>query len=276
MRSQTDCGGIPFQRENIPYPDTDDTSLVVLALNDMDLGPDEPAKRDVTSSALRWLLFMQGDDGGWAAFGKNQSVKTTATPVFKDDPPTADVTGHVLSSLKLAPAFGFADRARSAISSGISWLKRTQLPRGEWFGRWGLTYTYGTTAVLQGLSDLGQPLGQSFVQSGVQYLLNTQKPDGGWGEGYVTYYNFQAQDDSPSTATQTAWSLLGLMSVPRTAAVDQAVERGVQFLVDRYDSQKGWEQPEYTEGALWIYKNRLYPLMWGVWALSTYRKRMAA
>src|SRR5262249_23899691 len=107
-------------------------------------------------------------------------------------------------------------------------------------------------------------------------LLQTQKADGGWGEGYITYYDPSAPETGPTTPTQTAWKLLGLMAVPRTAAVDQAVEKGVQYLLNRYDFQNGWVQPEHTEGALWVYKNTLYPLMWGLWALSTYQNRKAS
>jgi squalene cyclase len=273
MASQTVVdGGVPFQRENPLYPDTDDTSFMILALNSLDLGELEGAKRVAIARGLRWLLYMQEDEGGWGAFSKGQSKPVRGRiPVFKDDPATPDVTGHVISGLSLGPLVGETRAAQEAIERGIAWLKQMQMDRGEWFGRWGLTYTYGTTAVLQGLHDVGEDMNREYVEMAVDYLVGAQQADGGWGEGYATYYNFAARETPPSTIEQTAWSLLGLLVVPRTPRVEQAITRGVQFLVDRYDPTGRWPESGYTAGALWIYKNTIYPLLWGIWALGLYR-----
>ena len=275
-QSQID-GGIPFTATNVCYPDCDDTAFAVLALNDIDMGQDEPQKQATMRRAMRWLFYMQGERGGWAAFSKDQSLELKGRiPFFKNDPATPDVTGHVLSALKLAPVTGEAKAAEAAIRQATVWLQQMQMSRGEWFGRWGLTYTYGTAAVLQGLYDVGQSMSQDYVRMGVEYLLNAQQSDGGWGEGFDTYYDPDATERVDSTIDQTAWSVVGLLAAPQTPAVAAAVERGISFLLGKYDSATGWPPAKYTVGALWIYKNTLYPLLWGVWALALYRKQTRA
>lgn len=266
-------GGIPFQKENSGYPDTDDTSIALLALDDLNMGELEQQKLSTIKKGLRWLLYMQGDDGGWAAFSKNQAKKVKGSiPFFKDDPPTADVTGHVISSLKLASKFDYKEEGKEAVQRGIQWVQTMQMSRGEWFGRWGLTYTYGTTAVLQSLYDVGEPMDRELVYRAVDYFLSTQQKDGGWGEGISTYYNPEAKDDAKSTIEQTAWSLLGLLVAQQTPKIQDAIERGVKHLIDSFNSKKGWGQGEYVVGALWVYKNTLYPLIWSIWALGLYLK----
>jgi squalene cyclase len=276
MESQAPDGGIPFQRENVHYPDTDDTSFAIIALEKLRLGDREPQKRRVIERALRWLIYMQGDDGGWAAFAKDQAKAIKGLlPMFKDDPPTADVTGHVLSALPLARATGVAGAAQQRAARGIGWLETMQMNDGQWFGRWGLTFTYGTAAVLQGTKAAasaypGAALGAATLEAAVEYLLSTQQPDGGWGEGYTTYYDFQAEEQVPSTVEQTAWSVLGLLAAPPTAAAEAAVERGIDFILAQYDPVTGWPNDAYSVGAIWVYRNALYSLLWGVWALAEY------
>jgi squalene-hopene/tetraprenyl-beta-curcumene cyclase len=275
---QAPDGGVPFQRENVRYPDTDDTAFAVLALNRIDMGARAPAKARTMARALRWLLFMQGSDGGWAAFAKNQSTAVRGLlPVFKDDPPTADVVGHVLSALALVSEPRDVGIAADRMARGLSWLESMQLDNGSWFGRWGLTFSYGTAAVLSGLRDIAHlganaRMAANVVEESVEYLLRTQQEDGGWGEAYPTYYDFTAPNTAASTVEQTAWTVLGLLAVRQTARVSQAVERGIDYLLGHYDPNRGWSEAGYTVGAIWVYRNSLYPLLWGVWAIAEYIK----
>jgi subtilisin family serine protease/squalene cyclase len=272
MSAQAPSGGVPFKRENAIYPDCDDTAYAILAL-DLVTAAAPAQKQAYTNRALEWLLYMQGNTGGWAAFSKDQSVKSPdRAPMFKDDPPTADVTGHTLSALKLARGVQWGDRVQDSRQRGFDWLHAQQLPSGGFYGRWGMTVTYGTTAVLQAVADLGEPTDQPLVTASVAALLAMQKGDGGWGEGYRTYYNVNATESVPSTVEQTAWSILGLMAVPMTPDSRKAVESGVAFLLDRFDPVRGWGEGSYCVGALWIYKHSLYPLAWPLWALAKYAK----
>lgn len=275
MSAQGPDGGIPFQVENVHYPDTDDTAYGALALRCLDMGAREPEKSAVIERALRWLIFMQGEDGGWAAFARNQSKPVKGLiPLFKDDPPTADVTGHVLSAMPLARN---VDEAAETAARGLAWLEDMQLDDGRWFGRWGMTFTYGTAAALRASLDLAplRPslrLGDQTRDAAVAYLLRTQKNDGGWGEGYLSYYDFNAVEDVPSTVEQTAWTVFGLLAVPQTDEVSAAIERAIDFIVGEYDTATGWPEAGYTVGAIWVYQNSLYPLLWCTWTLAEYLK----
>jgi|GEM_PF-1729718 len=270
-------GGVPFQRENVRYPDTDDAAFAILALNRVDMGVREEEKARVIARALRWLHFMQGSDGGWAAFAKDQARAVRGLlPVFKDDPPTADVVGHVLSALALG-ASGDTETTVDRVARGVSWLESMQLDNGSWFGRWGLTFTYGTAAVLSGLRDVrhlgpNARIAANVIDEATEYLLRTQQNDGGWGEDYVTYFDFTAPNNAVSTVEQTAWTVSGLLAVRQTPEVSQAIERGIDFLLEQYDPERGWPEASYTVGAIWVYRNSLYPLLWGVWALAEYAK----
>lgn len=276
ISSQTPNGGIPFKLENVPYPDTDDTCFAALALSLVD-HPQPELKRQTIERALKWLFYMQGNTGGWAAFSKDQSVKTPdRAPVFKDDPPTADVTGHVLSSLKLAHGACMLQRAQDAKQRGFDWLRSQQLPKGGWYGRWGMTVTYATSAVLQAIEDLGENPDQPLVTAAVRGLLAMQRADGGWGEGFRTYYDVNARENAPSTVEQTAWSVVGLLCVPQTPETRVAIERGVAFLLAKFDPASGFGEATYSVGALWIYRNGLYPLFWSIWALAKYRNKVSS
>ncbi|HLB25922.1 MAG TPA: squalene--hopene cyclase, partial [Nitrospirota bacterium] len=67
-----DPGGWYFQFENEFYPDNDDTSMVLLALLKAKTGDEERKLRRVTA-AFEWLVAMQGSDGGWGAFDKDNN-----------------------------------------------------------------------------------------------------------------------------------------------------------------------------------------------------------
>ncbi len=69
------------------------------------------------------------------------------------DPPTADVTAHVVEMLADEGLAG-PSRPRSA---AIDWLLREQEPDGSWFGRWGVNHVYGTGAAVPALVAAGVP-----------------------------------------------------------------------------------------------------------------------
>jgi squalene-hopene/tetraprenyl-beta-curcumene cyclase len=79
-----------------------------------------------------------------------------------------------------------------------------------------------------------------------------QNQDGGWGETCMSYMDPAQSGRYPSgngsatrsTASQTAWGLMGLVAVARPGDAP-AVRRGIDFLLS---TQKDgtWDEPEFT------------------------------
>jgi len=232
--------GWAFEFENDLYPDVDDTAVVLLALHKADALDAETRER-----ALRWVLAMQSRNGGWAAFDKDNTSRLPALIPFADfgemiDPPSADVTGHVVETLG---AFGLA-RSHPAMERGLRYLYAHQEKEGSWFGRWGVNHVYGTGAVLPGLAAAGEAMDGLAVRRAVRWLGERQNPDGGWGETCASYVDVKARGRGDSTASQTAWALLGLIAAGR--ADGKAASRGAHFLVDRQRPDGSWDEESFT------------------------------
>jgi squalene-hopene/tetraprenyl-beta-curcumene cyclase len=238
-------GGWSFEFANVNYPDIDDTAEVVLALR--------RALRTSRSDgacerALNWVVGMASSDGGWGAFdADNDSEVPTQLPFFDfgavTDPPTADVTAHVVEMLAcedrpLEPAW------QAALRAGIEWLSSNQEPDGSYWGRWGVNYVYGTGAVLPALVAAGVPAGDPRVADGVRWLVEHQNPDGGWGEDLRSYVEPGWIGRGTSTASQTAWALIGLLSTGERD--NPATTRGIDWLVRNQTEDGTWDEPWFT------------------------------
>jgi len=265
-------GGWYFQFENEFYPDIDDTGVVMTALSKTVL-PDDPEKRAALTQALKWAMPMQSRDGGWASYDKDNNKLFLNEIPFADhkallDPPTADLTGRMLEML------GHLGRTRSdpAVMRAIAFLRRQQEPEGCWYGRWGVNYIYGTWSVLAGLRAIGEPMEQSYVRRAIDWLVGRQNPDGGWGESCHSYDDPRTAGQGPSTASQTAWALLGLLH----AGVVQhaAVHQGIDYLLRSHSAAGGWDERGFTgtgfPRVLYL-RYHLYSLYFPLWALSLYR-----
>jgi squalene-hopene/tetraprenyl-beta-curcumene cyclase len=201
-------GGWSFEFENDIYPDTDDTAAVLIALARTDLP--QARKSFALERGLRWLRGMQSANGGWGAFDKDNTRRIVNEIPFCDvgeviDPPSEDVTAHAVEALSL-----LGDKESNA--SALRYLRREQQAEGSWFGRWGVNHIYGTAAVLPALAAAGEDMGRSYVRRAVRWLLARQNEDGGWGESCASYVDRAAIGRGPSTASQTAWALLGLLA----------------------------------------------------------------
>jgi squalene-hopene/tetraprenyl-beta-curcumene cyclase len=230
-------GGFPFEFANDNYPDVDDTAVVVLALRRAGIDSAGAAERGVS-----WSLGMQSSDGGWAAFDVDNTSSLPAKLPFCDfgavtDPPSADVTAHMV---ELLASEGLADAP--ATRRGIDWLVREQERDGSWFGRWGANHVYGTGSVLPALAACGLREHPS-VRAAVDWLMRVQNEDGGFGEDLRSYRDPAWRGRGASTASQTAWALLGFHAAGERGA---AVERAAGWLVDTQRSDGSWHEPYYT------------------------------
>lgn len=266
-------GGWAFEFANETYPDTDDTAEVLIALRLLDLSGADDARR----RALRWLRAMQSKNGGWGAFDRD-NTKTFVTRIpFADfgatiDPPSEDVTAHIVETLML---YG-ASPADPAVTRGVQYLWRTQEADGSWFGRWGVNYVYGLGAVVPALVAAGVSPQDARIRRAVRWLIDHQNADGGWGEACASYDDPALRGQGSSTASQTAWALLALLAAGEEAS--EAVRRGIEYLVRTQQPDGQWEEPHFTGTGFprdFMLKYHLYRNYWPLWALGRYRRILA-
>ena len=159
-------GGWAFEFHNDNYPDIDDTAEVVLALRRV--GHPDPERVEAAIERGRALdLGMQSRNGAWGAFDADNTSPFPNRLPFCDfgeviDPPSADVTAHVVEMLA---ARGLAHDPRTR--RGIEWLLAEQEPSGAWFGRWGVNYVYGTGSVVPALVAAGLPAAHPAIRRAV-------------------------------------------------------------------------------------------------------------
>jgi squalene-hopene/tetraprenyl-beta-curcumene cyclase len=270
-------GGWHFQFNNAFYPDIDDTAMVLLALRHVHLeGPNAMIREKAFLRGLNWLMSMQSSTGGWAAFDKeNTKVVLTKIP-FADhnamiDPPTVDITGRVLELLGYV---GY-DTTYPAAAKAVRFIKDEQEADGSWFGRWCVNYIYGTWQVLKGLQVIGEDMGQPCVTRAVRWLKSVQRPDGGWGETCETYHDPAKKGQGPSTPSQTAWAIMGLMAA---GVYDDSVKRGVEYLVSTQKADGLWDETEFTGTGfpkVYYLEYTMYRNNFPLQALGIYRQALA-
>ncbi|HWD66005.1 MAG TPA: squalene--hopene cyclase [Solirubrobacteraceae bacterium] len=242
-RPELKPGGWAFEFHNVNYPDLDDTAEIVLALGAFDV-PDSDRLRSAMDRACEWIEGMQSSNGGWGAFDADNCRALVRDLPFCDfgeviDPPSADVTAHVVEML--------ADAGRSdtpAARRGLDWLLDNQELDGSWFGRWGVNHVYGTGAVLPALAAAGVDPGSEPVRRAVRWLEEHQNPDGGWGEDCRSYDDPAWIGRGDSTASQTGWALMALHAAGEKRSL--AVRRGVRWLVENQRDDGSWDEPQYT------------------------------
>ncbi len=211
-------GGWAFQYANPHYPDLDDTAVVVMAMDRVRARADQKERPDFDNAIARgreWVVGLQSKDGGWAAFDADNTHLYLNNIPFADhgallDPPTADLTARCVSMLAQLDE---EMPTSPALSRGVAWLVHDQRQDGSWFGRWGMNYIYGTWSALSALNAAEVGPDSPTVRKAVDWLNSIQNPDGGWGEDGSSYrLDYQGYEPAPSTPSQTAWALLGLMA----------------------------------------------------------------
>jgi squalene-hopene/tetraprenyl-beta-curcumene cyclase len=271
-KPQVRPGGWAFQYRNDHYPDLDDTAVVVMAFDRAGVAHDDVA----IARGREWVEGLQSHGGGWGAFDADNSYTYLNNIPFADhgallDPPTEDVSGRCVGMLA---QLGAKDDPR--LEAGIAYLIRTQRDDGSWWGRWGVNYIYGTWSALAGLNGAGLASDHPTMTKGADWLIAIQNRDGGWGENCDSYrLDYQGYRPAPSTASQTAWALMGLMAAGQ---VDHpAVARGVNYLKATQEADGLWSQAHYTGGGfprVFYLNYHGYPKFFPLWALARYRNLM--
>src|SRR5271167_2751664 len=271
-------GGWAFQYANPHYPDLDDTAVVAMAMDRADRGGLSAAPNahaQAIARAREWIEGLQSRDGAWAAFDADNTYHYLNHIPFADhgallDPPTADVTARCIS---LLAQLGETRRTSAVLARGIDALKADQEEDGSWFGRWGMNYIYGTWSALCALAVAGEDPQSEPVRRAVAWLIRIQNSDGGWGESGASYkLDYKEFESSPSTSSQTAWALLGLMAAGE--ADNPAVDRGVAYLAATQGEDGFWSEPFHTATGfprVFYLRYHGYSKFFPLWALARYR-----
>jgi squalene-hopene/tetraprenyl-beta-curcumene cyclase len=272
-----------FFYNNDHQPDVDDTGEVLLALKAVD-NPRERYQHEVTQRAVDWIFAMQCKNGGWASFDKDNNKKIFESIPFADhnamiDPPSVDITGRIMEMLS---AYGYTRRDKR-VEAAVQFILREQQSDGSWFGRWGVNYLYGTFLVLRGLEAVGYSHLEPAVQQAAEWIRMVQNSDGGWGETCGTYDDPNQRGIGPSTPSQTAWALLGLLAANDTRS--DSVAKGIRWLIARQHEDGSWDElmpgrngeSHYTGTGfprVFYLGYHLYKQYFPLLALTTYKKAL--
>ncbi len=272
-------GGWAFQYANPHYPDLDDTAVVVMAM-DRARAQRGDAFDDPIVRGREWVSGLQSRDGGWAAFDADNTYFYLNNIPFADhgallDPPTEDVTARCVSMLA---QLGETVDSSPALAAGVESLRRTQLGDGSWYGRWGMNYIYGTWSALCALNVAGVDPQDAMTRKAVDWLVAIQNADGGWGEDGTSYkLDYRGYEPAPSTSSQTAWALLGLMAAGEVG--HPAVTRGIACLERTQGADGLWEEEYYTATGfprVFYLRYHGYRRFFPMWAMARYRNLKSA
>jgi len=235
-------GGWAFQFNNDYYPDVDDTALVGMFLDRYNKNKKNKKVEQCLERTRKWIISMQSKNGGWGAFDIDNTKYYLNSIPFADhgallDPPTVDVSARCLSFLKQQNN----PESELSINKGLKYVLSEQENDGSWYGRWGTNYIYGTWSVVSALNLLDFPQKEDVFKKASNYFKGMQKPDGGWGEDGKSYYKGFESYSKNSTPSQTAWAVMGLISVGEIDCKE--VEKGIKFL---FKNKLNWTEESYT------------------------------
>jgi squalene-hopene/tetraprenyl-beta-curcumene cyclase len=268
-------GGWAFQYANPHYPDLDDTAVVAMALDRMRKRQPTREYETAIARAREWIEGLLSRNGGWGAFDADNTCYYLNNIPFADhgallDPPTEDVTARCISMLA---QLGERPETNPMLRAAVDFLRDTQLADGSWYGRWGMNYIYGTWSALCALNAAGLKHDSDLVRGAAGWLIKIQNPDGGWGEDGTSYkLGYRGYERAPSTASQTAWALLGLMAAG--CAGDPAVARGIAYLARTQNEDGFWTEPRFTATGfprVFYLRYHGYRRYFPLWALARYR-----
>ena len=274
-RPDLEPGGWAFEFYNDWYPDVDDSAVILSVLAEAEVD-DAAAKERALAAGANWVMGMQSEDGGFAAFDvDNDSTWLNNIPLADveavTDPSCPDLTGRVLEMMA-----GVGYRVDHPVAKrAIEWLKKNQSPEGSWWGRWGVNHIYGTFSALSGLCKIGVDINEPWIKRAVAWLKSKQNEDGGWGESPLSDKDASWRGRGTSTASQTAWAMIGLLA--GEDGISDQLMRGAQFLAERQNEAGAWDESEFTGTGFpnhFYLRYHMYAHYFPLMALGRFRKRL--
>ncbi len=273
-------GGWYFEMENEYYPDVDDTIMVLMGLYKVYCPGGEHWSeapfhvKEAMRKGLDWVFAMQNRDGGWASFDKDNNKTLFQFVPYADhnamlDPSSADITARTLEMCSYYSIGKSDPRVRKA----IDYLYREQEEDGSWFGRWGVNYLYGTWQTLRGLARIGEDMQAERMQQAVLWFHSVQNEDGGWGETCASYDPQHPKAKGPSTPSQTAWALMGLLNAGDLDS--PSLQRGLEYLINNQESEGTWQEEWFTGTGfprVFYLRYHFYRHYFPLWALAQYHE----
>ena len=277
LKNPSPPSGWYFEFRNEYYPDVDDTIMVMMGLRQASPRGADPQVDAAIDRGLTWVLGMQSANGGWASFDRDNNKAFLTKIPFADfnaliDPSTVDITSRVLEMFGVIAPERFSLQ-HPVVKRAIAFIEKEQCADGSWIGRWGVNYLYGTWQVLRGLRLIGEDMSKPYVRRAVEWLLRVQREDGGWGERADTYEFPERKGMGPSTASQTAWALMGLIAAGEGDG--EAVRKGMDWLLSRQSPDGTWEEEEWTGTGfprVFYMKYHYYRHYWPLLAFIQYRR----
>ena len=146
-------------------------------------------------NALRWLLGMRQDDGGWAiptrTLGMSLNVMLTARETFEPDrsrPSSHLITGIVVRALAAHPGYRHsADMRRAAELLKSRFFRRDVYPDRAAPSNW-LVFSYpfwwtDLLSALDSLARIGFSADDPGIDPGVAWIVDNQESSGLWNTG---------------------------------------------------------------------------------------------
>jgi len=271
--AKVEASGWVFEFNNKWNPDVDDTAMVLLALRK--IPTDNPKRRDECfQRGLKWMMTFQCKDGGWASFDRDCTKNILEKVPFADhnamlDPECADITARILELL----GYEGWSREHHQIQEALEFIRDHQETDGSWYGRWGVNYIYGTWQVLRGMRAMNWNMTEPWLLKARAWLESVEHEDGGWGERCNTYDDPVFKGQGPSTASQTAWAVMGLCAFDDPD--NPALKRGIEYLIRTQNSDGSWSEDETTGTGfpkVFYLKYDIYRNAWPLLALATYKQ----
>ncbi len=220
------------------------------------------------------MMTFQCKDGGWASFDRDCTKNILEKVPFADhnamlDPECADITARILELL----GYENWSREHHQIQEALEFIRDHQESDGSWYGRWGVNYIYGTWQVLRGMRAMNWNMTEPWLLKARDWLESVQHDDGGWGERCNTYDDPVFKGQGPSTASQTAWAVMGLCAFDDPE--NPVLKRGIEYLIRTQNPDGSWSEDETTGTGfprVFYLKYDIYRNAWPLLALATYRK----